>query len=89
MVVGGKLILFHRRENRAIVDCLDARTGKRIWSAEYPTFYRDDFGFDEGPRGTPAIADQKVYTFGAEGVLQCLDFSTGKRPPSLVSKTIP
>jgi outer membrane protein assembly factor BamB len=79
VVVRGKLILFHRLENRAIVDCLDARTGKRRWSAEYPTFYRDDFGFDEGPRGTPAIAGEKVYTFGAEGVLQCLDFSTGKR----------
>jgi quinoprotein glucose dehydrogenase len=38
------------------VVCLDANTGKRIWSAEYPTLYRDDFGFDEGPRGTPAVA---------------------------------
>ncbi|HKW97626.1 MAG TPA: PQQ-binding-like beta-propeller repeat protein [Bryobacteraceae bacterium] len=78
-VANGRLILFHRRENRAIVDCLDAKTGRRIWTAEYPTNYVDDFGFDEGPRATPAIAAEKVYTFGAEGVLQCLDFATGKR----------
>src|SRR5882724_9245157 len=54
VVARGRLFLFHRIENRAVVDCLDANTGKRIWSADYPTLYRDDFGFDEGPRGTPA-----------------------------------
>jgi outer membrane protein assembly factor BamB len=79
VVVRSRVILFHRLENRAIVDSLDALTGKRMWSAEYPTLYRDDFGFDEGPRGTPAVAGDRIYTFGAEGVLQALDFATGKR----------
>ena len=27
--------------------------------------YRDDFGFDEGPRAVPVVADGIVYTFGA------------------------
>jgi len=79
VVARGGVILFHRRENRAIVDSLDALTGKPVWSVDYPTDYRDDFGFDEGPRATPAIAGERIYTFGAEGVLQALDFSTGKR----------
>ena len=79
VVARGRVILFHRRGNQAIVEALDANTGKRIWSAGYPTDYRDDFGFDEGPRATPAIAGERIYTFGAEGVLQALDFSTGKR----------
>jgi len=65
------------------VESLDALTGKRVWVAEYPTLYRDDFGFDEGPRGTPAVAGDRIYTFGAEGVLQALDFATGKRAWSL------
>ena len=34
-----------------------------------PTSYRDDFGFDEGPRAVPVVADGVVYTFGAEGQL--------------------
>src|SRR5215470_3532995 len=55
-VARGRVILFHRRENRAIVESLDAATGKRVWSSAYPTDYRDDFGFDEGPRGAPAVA---------------------------------
>ena len=56
VVARGRVILFHRIENRAVVDSLDALTGKRIWLAEYPALYRDDFGFDEGPRGTPVKA---------------------------------
>jgi outer membrane protein assembly factor BamB len=79
VVARGRVILFHRVGNRAIVESLDAGTGRRIWAAEYPTVYRDDFGFDEGPRGIPAIAGERIYSFGAEGVLQSLDFATGKR----------
>ena len=58
---------------------MNASTGDRIWSFDYPTSYRDDFGFDEGPRGTPAIAGTGVYTFGAEGVLHAIDLATGKK----------
>ncbi|HUI77935.1 MAG TPA: PQQ-binding-like beta-propeller repeat protein [Bryobacteraceae bacterium] len=79
VVARGRVILFHRQENRTLVESLDAATGKRVWVAEYPTEYRDDFGFDDGPRATPAVAGERIYTFGAEGVLQALDFSTGKR----------
>jgi outer membrane protein assembly factor BamB len=77
-VAENKLILFHRLQDRETVDCLDAGKGNRIWRFAYATAYRDDFGFDEGPRATPCIVDGKVYTFGAEGWLHCLDFTTGK-----------
>ena len=78
-VHGGSLILFHRIGDEEAVECLDAGTGKLLWSFDYPTGYRDDFGFDEGPRATPTIAKGKVFTFGAEGLLHCLDFQTGKK----------
>jgi outer membrane protein assembly factor BamB len=79
VVAGGKLILFHRLQGREIIECLDAATGKNVWSQEYPTAYRDDFGFDEGPRSAPVIAGGVVYAFGAEGVLTAVDFATGKK----------
>jgi outer membrane protein assembly factor BamB len=79
VVAGGKLILFHRLQGREIIECLDAATGKNVWSLEYPTAYRDDFGFDEGPRSAPVIAGGVVYAFGAEGVLTAVDFATGKK----------
>lgn len=76
-VAGHKLILFHRLENKEIVACLDAGTGEPMWSHSYPTAYRDDFGFDEGPRATPCVAQGRVYTYGAEGMLTCLDLADG------------
>ncbi|PYM11827.1 MAG: alcohol dehydrogenase [Verrucomicrobia bacterium] len=78
-VSSGKLILFHRLDDKETVESLDANNGKSFWSFDYPTGYRDDFGFDEGPRATPTISEGKVFTFGAEGVLHCLDLSTGKK----------
>jgi outer membrane protein assembly factor BamB len=66
-----------------VVEALDAATGRAIWSFDYPTQYRDDFGFDEGPRAAPAVAGGRTYSFGAEGALHCLDFATGKKIWSL------
>jgi outer membrane protein assembly factor BamB len=87
-VAAGQLILFHRLDDKETVEALDAETGKPIWLFDYPTTYRDDFGFDEGPRATPAIADGKVYTYGAEGLLHCLDFKTGKKLWSVDARTL-
>jgi outer membrane protein assembly factor BamB len=78
VVAGGKLILFHRKADQEIIDCLDAKTGAGVWHFAYPTHYQDDFGFDEGPRATPAMADGKVYAMGAEGAVHCLNLRSGK-----------
>jgi len=86
-VVAGKVILFHRLEDKETVECLDGKTGKQLWAFDYTTNYRDDFGFDDGPRAVPAIADGRVYTFGAEGALHCLDFVTGRKIWSVDTKT--
>ena len=77
-VAGHSLILFHRLAGEEVVECLDPATGGSKWKHSYPTTYRDDFGFDEGPRATPSIAGRKVYTFGAQGMLLCLELSDGK-----------
>jgi outer membrane protein assembly factor BamB len=83
----GKLILFHRIDNKETIDCFDAQTGREVWTLGYPTAYRDDFGFDEGPRATPAIDESRVYTYGAEGMLHCIDFQTGKKLWNFNTKT--
>jgi outer membrane protein assembly factor BamB len=86
VVAQGRLILFHRVGNRETVEAMDAKTGRRIWATDSTTSYRDDFGFDEGPRAAPVISGGTVYTFGAEGVLQALDFATGKRLWSVATR---
>jgi outer membrane protein assembly factor BamB len=72
------LIVFHRVGDEEVVECLAAGTGDRRWAAKYPTAYRDDFGFDEGPRSTPAVDSGKLYTFGAEGKLHCWELDSGR-----------
>ena len=79
VVVQGRLILFHRLSDSEVVEALDARTGASQWRYSYPTSYRDDFGFDEGPRAVPVVVDDVIYTFGAEGQLHAIGLADGKR----------
>ena len=79
VVVQNRVIVFHRIGAQEIVDALDARTGASVWRYQYATAYRDDFGFDEGPRAAPVVADGIVYTFGAEGQLHAVNTANGQR----------
>ncbi len=79
VVAQGRVILFHRVGNEEVVEALDARTGVPQWRYAYATGYRDDFGFDEGPRAVPVVTNGTVYTFGAEGQLHALDLAKGTR----------
>lgn len=78
-VVANRVLLFHRVGNEEVLESLDARTGTPVWRYAYPTTYRDDFGFDEGPRAVPVVADGIVYTFGAQGQLHAVDLAKGTR----------
>ena len=75
----GRLVLFHRIGNEQIVEALDTKTAKPIWRHASPTRYRDPFGYNNGPRCTPLLTEKHCYTFGAEGVLLCLDIKTASR----------
>jgi outer membrane protein assembly factor BamB len=56
--------------------CLDAKTGKEIWVHEYDcTYTRISYPF--GPRTTPTIVGDRVYTLGTMGDLRCLEVKTG------------
>ena len=79
VVAAGRLIVFHRIADEEVVEALEASTGNKLWSFRYRTSYRDDFGFDEGPRASPAVVEGRVYTFGAQGFLHCLQLETGKK----------
>src|ERR1700728_2447912 len=39
VVAEHKLVLFHRVKDEETVECLDAKTGKQLWSFAYPTAY--------------------------------------------------
>ena len=77
-VAGGRLLLFHRVGDEERLEALEAATGRPLWRTGSPTSYRDDFGFDEGPRAAPVVAGGRVFTFGAQGLLSAVSLETGE-----------
>jgi outer membrane protein assembly factor BamB len=55
--------------------CLRADTGQQLWKYEYDCPY--EISFPAGPRATPTVDGEHVYTLGAEGNLHCLDVASG------------
>ena len=78
VITGERLVLFHRVGSEEMIDCLHAVDGRRFWRVKYPTSYRDRYGYNPGPRASPAIAGGRVFTLGAEGRLHCIDLASGR-----------
>lgn len=66
----------HEKEIERI-HCIDAATGKIIWTHTYDAPY-GDLTYNTGPRADVTIHDGRAYTFGAVGHIHCLDAITGK-----------
>ena len=77
-VAGDRLFLFDRIDDRARLRCLDPATGEERWRSEYPTDYKDLYSFSDGPKMTPVVDGEHVYTFGAEGILRCQRVADGE-----------
>ncbi len=56
--------------------CLNEANGTLVWKHEYDCPYQ--ISYPVGPRTTPVVAGDRVYTLGAMGDLYCLDVNTGK-----------
>lgn len=74
----GRYYQFDRTKETVHLDCLDAKTGNRIWQFRYHSDYEDIFGYDGGPRSSPLVDENRIYLLGVEGLLQCLETETGK-----------
>ena len=56
--------------------CLDAATGKQLWATGYPVEYKVSYA--AGPRCTPTVDGDRVYTLGAMGDLKAVAVADGK-----------
>jgi outer membrane protein assembly factor BamB len=77
-IAAGRLVFTHRLADEEIVECLDAESGSKHWQFRYGTAYEDRYGYNNGPRSSPVIDADRVYTVGAEGKLHCFDLGSGK-----------
>lgn len=74
----GVAITQEQRGSEDTVVAYELATGKPLWSHKDPLRYASVIAGD-GPRATPTIAGRYVATLGSTGVLNVLDFSTGRR----------
>ncbi len=81
MVVGTRVIVHTRQENREVVAAYDLASGKRLWQdgvdAPY-TMNQAALGHGPGPKSTPAVAGNRVFTLGISGIFSAHDLATGK-----------
>ena len=77
-VVGSSAITQEQRGEYEMVVCYDLMSGRERWShSDHDRYEATPAGV--GPRATPTIAGDRVYTLGATGILNCLDLGTGER----------
>ena len=77
-VIADRLLFIHRAGDEEIVECMHAETGAKHWNFRYPTDFEDRYGYNNGPRASPIVDGDRVYTMGAQGQLHCLDLRSGK-----------
>lgn len=75
-VRGNRLVVPGRGSGEDLVFCLDPDTGELLWHASYKAKAGTSHG--PGPRATPYIDDDRVYTFGRSGDLACWRLDDGK-----------
>ncbi len=77
-VANGRLFIFARHGDMARLTCMESTTGNELWRFEYPTDYKDMYGYNNGPRCCPVVDEDRVYIFGAGGMLHCVSVSDGE-----------
>jgi outer membrane protein assembly factor BamB len=75
-VAGGRLYTLGARAGTEYTFAFDVASGKKLWEAANGRRFDNDRG--SGPRATPTVDGDTVYSFGASGDLSALEAASGK-----------
>jgi len=80
LVEGGRLFTMYREGGEEVVVSLDAASGETLWEYRYdqPLHPRHLSGYGDGPRSTPAIDGDLLFTISVAGRLHALNKHDGR-----------
>ena len=76
----GRLYTMYRDGDEEVVIAMNAEDGETIWEHRYETAPREGHvhQFGAGPRATPLLVGNRLYTIGVAGEMFCLNKKNGK-----------
>lgn len=78
-VIGQYAITMEQRDNQESVVAYHLESGEPVWvHGDETRFEAVEVNGGDGPHATPVITDNRVYSLGATGLLNCLELQTGK-----------
>jgi outer membrane protein assembly factor BamB len=72
----GRLFTMGTRDQNEVLLCVDAEKGTELWAAKLGSILENKWG--DGPRGTPTVDGDQVFTLGGDGTLVAFHAGTGK-----------
>jgi outer membrane protein assembly factor BamB len=75
-VVGDSLFIMGSDGTTEFLAAMAVGTGRERWRVKLGPEFKNGWG--NGPRGTPTLSTDSVVALGAQGVLVCVDTTTGK-----------
>src|SRR5262249_33627512 len=76
-VANGRLFVMGSRNGDEFVMAFDLRDGHSLWSTRVGIVGKNTGPNYPGPRSTPTIDGDTLYTLGSDGDLVCVDVATG------------
>ncbi len=78
-IAGNFAVTQEQGDEDEMVVCYDLKSGKTRWQhSDNARFDSEAFVGGIGPRATPTLSGNRVYTLGATGILNCLNLKDGK-----------
>ncbi|OVE74358.1 hypothetical protein BVX93_00155, partial [bacterium B13(2017)] len=78
VIKGNRLIVPGRHDDKDYVFCLNPENGTLLWYNSYEA-PPGTSSYGEGPRATPLIDEDRVYTLSRGGLLHCYSLFDGKK----------